>query len=285
LDLSYAKNRAVLWLNSDMDQSSDLNQESQNAWEANAEFWDARMGDEGNDFFQILQWPVTVSFLDPQPADRILDAACGNGLTSRKLAELGASVTAFDFSAEMIELAKNRPNPDGLITYKVLDGTDEDALVESLSPNAPFDSALSNMALFDMAEIKPLFRALRRLLKPGGVFVYSLTHPAFNNSSSVHVVEEVDYEGQIKIVYSVKISRYMNPYHAKGLAMREQPQPQPYFERPLQYYLNTGFENGFVLDGFEERAFPPDHPSKHPLSWGGQYSEIPPVLVARMRLM
>jgi len=273
-----------LWLNSDMNESSDPNQISRNAWDTNAEFWDARMGDEGNDFFRILQWPVIASFLDPRPADRILDVACGNGLTSRKLAEFGTSVTAFDFSAELIDLARNRSSPDDLISYQVLDGTDENALVEALSPNAPFDSALCNMALFDMAEIKPLFRALQKLLKPGGVFVFSLTHPAFNNSSSVHVVEEVDYGGEIKTVYSVKISRYMNPYQARGLAMREQPVPQPYFERPLQNYLNAGFETGFVLDGFQERAFSPEHPASHPLSWGGQYSEIPPVLVARMRL-
>jgi 2-polyprenyl-3-methyl-5-hydroxy-6-metoxy-1,4-benzoquinol methylase len=274
-----------LWLNSDMTEVSDPNRESRNAWETNAEYWDGRMGDEGNDFFRILQWPVIASFLDPQPADKILDAACGNGLTSRKLAEFGAVVTAFDFSVEMIDLAKKRPNPEGRITYQVLDATDENALVEALSPGAPFDSALCNMALFDMAEIEPLFRALQKLLKPGGVFVFSLTHPAFNNSSSVHVVEEVDYEGEIKTVYSVKTSRYMTAYKARGLAMRKQPAPQPYFERPLQYYLNTGFENGFVLDAFEERAFPPEHPTKHPLSWGGRFSEIPPVLVARMRLL
>lgn len=268
-----------------MTKSSDPNQMSRNAWDTNAEFWDARMGDEGNDFFQILQWPVIVSFLDPQPAHRILDVACGNGLTSRKLAELGASVTAIDFSTELIDLAKNRPNPDGRITYQVLDATDENALVKALSSTAPFDSAMCNMALFDMPEIEPLFRALRRLLKAGGVFVFSLMHPAFNNSSSVHVVEEVDYEGEIKTVYSVKVSRYMTPYHTHGLALRNQPKAQLYFERPLQDYLNAGFENGFVLDGFAERAFPPEHPSKHPLSWGGQYSEIPPVLVARMRLL
>jgi hypothetical protein len=49
--------------------------------------------------------------------------------------------------------------------------------------------------------------------------------------------------------------------------------------------LGAGFQVGFVLDGLEERAFPPDHPSgRSPLSWGGNFSEIPPVLVARMRL-
>jgi hypothetical protein len=40
-----------------------------------------------------------------------------------------------------------------------------------------------------------------------------------------------------------------------------------------------------VLDGLEERAFPPEHPAgRLPLSWSGKYAEIPPVMVARLRL-
>jgi len=39
-----------------------------------------------------------------------------------------------------------------------------------------------------------------------------------------------------------------------------------------------------VIDALEERAFPPDHPpGGHPLGWGPNFSEIPPVLVARAR--
>ena len=230
----------------------------------------------------VLCWPVIASFLEAQPGQHILDIACGNGLTSRKLAELGATVTAFDFSTELIKLANSRPNPDSRITYHVIDATDESALL-ALGEHT-FDSALCNMALFDMADIEPLFRALPKLLKPDGVFVFSLTHPAFNNASSMHVAEEIDYEGEIKTLYSVKISRYITPYQAKGLALRNQPKPQMYFERPLQYYFNLGFQNGFVLDGFAERAFPPEHPQTFPLGWGGNFSEIPPVLIARLRL-
>jgi hypothetical protein len=48
--------------------------------------------------------------------------------------------------------------------------------------------------------------------------------------------------------------------------------------------LNLGFRNGFVLDGFEECAFAPGQPQSNPLSWGGNFSEIPPVLVARLHL-
>ena len=260
---------------------TDPNQFSREAWDANAEHWDSRMGDDGNDFFQILQWPVIVSFLDPQPNSHILDIACGNGLTSRKLAQLGAKVTAFDFSSELIRLAETRLNPNSRITYHNVDATDEAALL-ALGKGS-FDSALCNMALFDMADIEPLFRTLPKLLKPNGAFVFSLTHPAFNNASSMHVTEEIDDEGGIRTVYSVKISRYMTPNQARGLALRNQPKPQMYFERPLRYYLNLGFQNGFVLDAFEERAFPPDHPQKAPLGWGGKFSEIPPVLIARLR--
>lgn len=227
-------------------------------------------------------WPSLVSLLVPQPGQRILDIACGNGLTSRRLAALGANVTAFDFSANLIEKARARSsNLPSLISYYVIDATDEQQLL-SLGQES-YDSALSNMALFDMADIETLFRTLPRLLKPTGTFVFSLMHPAFNNASSMHVMEEFD-DGEIKTIYSVKISRYMTSYHAKGLALRGQPKPQMYFERPLQYYLNLGFQNGFVLDGFEERAFPPDHPQTSPLGWGGKFSEIPPALIARFRL-
>ena len=262
-----------------------LNQTTKDAWEANAEVWDDRMGNEGNDFFNILCWSPLASLLDPKPGAIILDIACGNGLTTRRLAEAGCRVTAFDFSANLIEYAKQRTaSYKSRITYHVLDATDQAQLLSALQPAAPFDSALSNMALFDMADVEPLFRALPKLLKPGGTFVFSITHPCFNNATSAHVVEEIDNNGEMQIAYSVKVSRYMTPYSVRGLALRNQPKPQIYFERPLQYYLNLAFKNGFVLDGFEERAFPPEVPQATPLGWGGKFSEIPAAIVARLRL-
>jgi SAM-dependent methyltransferase len=258
-------------------------EETRAAWEANASVWDARMGDQGNDFFNVLCWPAITRLLQPQPGQHILDVACGNGLTSRHLAALGAQVTAFDFSDNLIELARARTNPkSGAITYRVLDATDENGLLDALLPVAPFDAALGNMALFDITDIEPLFRTLPRLLKAGAAFVFSITHPAFNNASCVRMAEEWD-DGGIKTLFSVKVSRYMTPSQSRGVALRNQPEPQFYFDRPLQNYLHAGFQNGFVLDGFEERAFPSGHSPADPLSWGGNFSEIPAVVVARMR--
>jgi len=257
------------------------NQTSKDAWNANAEIWDSRMGDDGNDFFNDLCWPVLASFLNPKPDSNILDIACGNGLASRRLAAFGANVTAFDFSENLIEKAKARSNPDGRISYHIVDATDESTLLAL--GEKKFDSALSNMALFDMANIETLFQTLPRLLKTNGIVAFSIMHPCFNNSSSIRLAEEWD-NGRINTRYAVKISRYMTPYHTEGLAFRNQDKPHLYFERPIQYYMNIGFQNGFIVDGFEERAFPPNHPHSNPLSWGGKFSEIPLVLVMRMRL-
>lgn len=255
------------------------NEENRMAWDANADVWDAKMADRGNDFVNVLQWPVIQPLLDVQPGQKILDIACGNGLFSRRLAALDADVVAIDFSAELIERARTRKSDR--IAYQVMDVTNESTLL-TLGEHA-FDSALCAMALFDISDIRPIYRALSRLLKPDGCFVFSLTHPAFNNASSVHVAEAWDEAG-VKTRYSVKVSRYMTPYQAFGVALRDQPKPQLYFERPLQEYLKLGFENGFVLDGFEERAFPEGHSQTDPLAWGGNFSEIPAVLIARMRL-
>jgi hypothetical protein len=82
----------------------------------------------------------------------------------------------------------------------------------------------------------------------------------------------------------VKVSRYMTPFTRPGLAMAGQPVPHLYFHRPLGALLGAGFRAGFLLDAFEERAFPPDHPEgSTPFSWSGRFSEIPPALVVRLR--
>jgi SAM-dependent methyltransferase len=284
------------------------NEVARSAWNQNAAFWDERMG-EGNDFVEVLIWPATERLLELRPGERVLDIACGNGLSSRRLAAMGAHVVAFDFSEEMIAHARQRTTQHvERIEYLVLDATDEAALLAL--GEGRFDAAICNMALFDMAEIKPLMRALARLLRPpcpaqaglrpaqaglypaqagprpGGRFVFSVLHPCFNSPHMAHVAEMEDREGEVVTVYSVKVFRYLSPTVARAAAIPGQPQPQLVFHRPLQVLLGAGFDVGFILDGLEERAFPPDHPAgKNPLGWGPNFSEIPPVLVARMRLV
>lgn len=258
------------------------NLEIRQAWDDNAAYWDEYMG-EGNDFVEVLCWPAIKRLLNIPPGSRILDIACGNGLMSRRLAGLGFDVMAFDFSQTMIDKAVNRTPPQGgEIRYHVLDVTDKTALLEL--GEGEFDGALCNMALFDIAEIEPLFQSLSILLRTGSPFVFSVLHPCFNNPHTKLVAETEDRSGEMITEYSVKVDQYLTPSVDYAVALREQPKPQLIFHRPLQILLEPGFNAGFILDALEERSFPPDHPhGKIELSWGANFCEIPPVLVARMR--
>jgi len=263
-------------------------EETRDAWNANAAYWDEFMG-EGNDFVEVLIWPPAQRLLALQPGERVLEIACGNGLYARKLASLGVDVVATDFAPEMIARAQARSSPTaGKIEYRVLDATDEAAILalgERAFGERPFDAAICMMALFDMSEIASLMRALARLLRPGGRFVFAIMHPCFNSPHTILMGEQEDRQGNVVTTYSVKISGYMTPSVARGAALRGQPVPHIYFHRPLQAVLGAGFAAGFVLDALEERAFPPDHPpGRNAISWGPNFSEIPPVLIARMRL-
>ncbi len=257
-------------------------QEVKQVWNHNSAYWDSHMG-EGNDFVNVLCWPVMKELLSVQPGQLVLDIACGNGLTSRRLGRLGARVVAFDVAEEMIRFAKERSSADdGDIRYFVLDAGDEEGIANICEEK--LDAALSNMALFDMAEIEPLFRSLYRLLKPGGCFVFSMMHPCFNQAHSALYCERAEVDGEEVNAYGVRVSGYMTPTMHKGRALVGQPVPQPYFHRPLHSLLSIGLSAGFVLTGIEERAFPTTHPpGRRDVSWGPNFSEIPPVIIFRMQ--
>lgn len=256
------------------------NQLARQAWNANARFWNERMG-EGNDFFELLLWPATLRLLDPKAGQRLLDVGCGNGLTCRRLADKGARVVAFDFSEQMIECARTR-SAGYAIDYKVLDATSEGAFAQF--DDRSFDGACANMVLMDMADIRVLMKSVARLLKPGGRFVFSVTHPCFNNPTAVLVGELEDREGLFTSTYSVKISRYATPHTRLGLAMAGQPEPHPYFHRSMGRLLGEAFLAGLVVDGLEEPTFAPEVSGRNELSWSGRFNEIPPALVVRTRL-
>ncbi|MEZ4618370.1 MAG: class I SAM-dependent methyltransferase [Caldilineaceae bacterium] len=146
--------------------TTEANVFTRDAWNANAAYWDARMSDSGNDFVNQLIWPAAARLLALQPGEQVLDVGCGNGLYARRMAALGATVVAFDFAEEMITLARGYASEHrARLTYHVLDATDEAALLTL--GQGDFDAALSTMAIMDIADIDPLFRAMAQLLKPG----------------------------------------------------------------------------------------------------------------------
>ncbi len=268
-----------------MDDTAALNSASQAAWDQLAGWWDDYYTADGNRAHREWIAPAALRLLDPQPGQAIVDAACGNGVFARRLARLGARVTAFDFSAVFLERARAHTAAAGLsgqITFHHLDATDA-AQLRTLGGGG-FDAVVCLMALMDMPAITPLFRAGREWLRPGGCFVFGVLHPCFNSARGVtRLAEEVDQAGVMVETYAVKIARYLTPETFPGLGIVGQPAAQYYFHRPLQTLLHEAFQAGFVLDGLEEPAPPSQPDPKRALSWSN-FAEIPPFLIARLRI-
>ena len=254
-----------------------LNDEVRTIWNTNAEFWDGRMG-EGNDFHKTLIEPTQLRMLDIKPGQRLLDIACGNGQFARKMAGLGAKVTAVDFSEKFIAIARSKSDPS--IDFQVVDACDEMALGSFVNGN--FDAAVCTMAMMDMESILVLARQLPGILNPGAPFVFSVLHPCFNSGEITLCHERYDQGDQIEDRYSVKIRNYLVEKPSLGIGMVGQPRPQYYFHRPASSLLRPFFEVGFILDGLEEPSFKDIEDS--PKIYDNVFKHIPAALVCRLRL-
>ena len=94
--------------------------------------------------------------------DRLLELACGTGRLLRALRQDGRSVAGVDQSPEMLRAGF----PEGLVDLHVAD-------VSSLPfPNASFDGAYSFRFTNHYADLRPLFKECRRVLRAGGRLVF-----------------------------------------------------------------------------------------------------------------
>lgn len=270
-------------MDADIDQAEPRNllEASRQIWDTNAEAWDRKMG-AGGGWQTTVMAPVIEQMLAIQPGERVLDIACGNGLFSRHLAELGAYVVAADFSPRLIELAKARTTEHtAQIEYHVADATDEGQLLALAGQEGrAFDAAVCQNALMDMPAIEPLFRAVAKLLKPGGRFVFTVMHPCFNGQDVVLLAEMTGYDTEPH--YSIKVSSYLSSRTTRGLAILEQPEQQYYWHRPLHEIFNAAFSAGLVMDRIEEPRIAATTPTTSPFNWANY--DMPPLLFARLRL-
>lgn len=222
-------------------------EDSLRAWEGNAEFWDATMGDASNDFHRQVVRPGVNQLLAPGPEDFVLDIACGNGNYSAYLAQQGARVVAFDYSPKMVALArKRRAEYRDRVEFLVADATNPEQLL-ALRRERPYTKAVSNMAVMDIADVRPLFQCAHDLLEENGIFVFATQHPCFVTLTD----------------------RYLTPHSYLDIALEGQPLKQCYYHRSLQDIFQICFSSGFVIDGFLEESF--------------QQKETPDVIIVRAR--
>ncbi len=105
---------------------------------------------------ELLEW------LDPGKTEVILDAGCGDGFITRRIAGLCAHVLGVDASADMAAAAR----ANGLEAQH-LD-------IASMTFENRFDAVFSNSVLQWISDPSPAVGAIARALKPGGRFVADL---------------------------------------------------------------------------------------------------------------
>lgn len=134
--------------------------------DATPEGWDAAAGayDSAISRFTRLYADEAVRLAGIWPGHEVLDVAAGTGAATFVAAEAGASVTATDFSPEMIRRLRSNLAALGLdsVTAEVMDGQALDF------PDDRFDSTLSVFGLIFFPDRAAGFRELHRVLKPGG---------------------------------------------------------------------------------------------------------------------
>ncbi len=234
----------------------DLLQEATEIWDEISPWWDEQIGD-GNPAQDHLIEPTQLKLLDIKPGQRILDIACGAGRFTRRMAEAGAQVVAFDHSRSFIDIAKSKSRAYAdRIDFRVANAADPPAIVELA--DEPFDAAVCTMAIMDMAMITPLAQTLPNVLKPGGRFVFTVLHPAFNSDGTRMSFEREFKAAGVNERYAISVPEYLRIHAWLGIGIKTQPRPHRYFHRPISDVLKVFLDAGMHLTAFEEPGFPPE---------------------------
>jgi len=121
-------------------------------------------------------WALEIARL-VRPGDTVLDLGCGEGRDSVFFAELGATVTGVDLSADGLDKARRLARGRGVRVCWI-----EGGMTEAL-PAGRFDLIFScgSIHYVPRAERRPLFRRLAAMTRPGGhqahvVFTDQLVH-------------------------------------------------------------------------------------------------------------
>jgi len=146
-----------------------------NQWNKIAHYYDQLMSDDGDIIRQYLYDPAILNNLDHVKGKTILDAGCGNGYWSRKLAFMGAKkIYAIDTSSKLLEHARKRTNNVN-IQYSTADIAKHLPFDES-----SFDIIISNLVLDYLSDLETTALEFFRVLKPDGILIVGIQHPLYH---------------------------------------------------------------------------------------------------------
>jgi SAM-dependent methyltransferase len=234
------------------------------------EFVDRGLASEGG-YVSLLLSRLTACLGDRLASAKVCDLCCGEGYAGRHLMTQGArEVVGIDSASALIEVARRRATMAAL-SYRV-----DDAQTLNSAATGEFDIVVCQMAMMDVADHRELFATVRRVLVPGGPFVFSMLHPCFEGRP-FHVRDAPPYllddAGQ-PVAFSVRRYASEGFWESGGAGVRGH---MGSYHRTISTYVNDLLASGFVLERLEEPLAGAD------ASRAGLFGEVPTALVVAAR--
>jgi ubiquinone/menaquinone biosynthesis C-methylase UbiE len=187
-------------------------------------------------FYRDLVLPSLLELVGDIDGQRVCDIACGQGLATRQIAMRGAQVTGIDISRNQLALARQyeAEKPLGI------DYVHDDAQTLATQPDSSFDGVACCMGLINIPDLGATFQSVRRVLKPGGWFVFCITHPCFEAPHA----EWLEGDG--------RASRVIHSYFDEGYWQKSDPEmlrgKVGDWHRMVSTYVNTLININFTLE-------------------------------------
>jgi len=219
-------------------------------WDKNADLWTEQVRHYRDAFREVFNNPAFLKFIGNIKGKVTLDVGCGEGYNTRIFARLGAKMTGIDISPKLIAHARDAEKKEPLgIRYEVTSFADL-----SIYPDASFDLILSTMALMDGADFDGAVREIYRVLRWGGDFYFSITHPCFMTPGFGWTAFQDDPNVKLTVSEYFSKKQWIETWRFSQL-----PQPQdvpefvvPNFGRTLSDYINPLLNSGFRLKQIDE---------------------------------
>ena len=178
--------------------------------------WSETYDNEDNPLIELEQ-PVVWSIFDRFTPGTALDAACGTGRHTRRLAELGHGVVGVDGSPEMLGVAK-RSVPHAVFLEGDLCSLPIDA--------ASVDLVVCALALEHVADLSKAITELSRVLRSGGHMVLSDLHPAAEVLGVAAYFQEAGGRAGVVRSYGHLHGDYLRAFEKLGLRVRRCLEPR-----------------------------------------------------------
>lgn len=241
-------------------------QEAVEWYDANADRYADRMVDIP--LIESVVWPGVRSLLPTLDGERVLDAGCGDGTYTARLARRGADVVGVDASQALLQIAREQYGDE--IEFHLADLRDP---LEFLDDGS-VDVVVSQLALDHIEDWRPVLEEFFRVLVPGGSVVLAVSNPP-----AIYAKIEFDPESEERFELASPSYFDVEPWSEPWGGSDGDTGSVLKYRRPLSAQVDAAFETGFVMDGLEEPTPTEEYERGDPHQSSERLMERPPTFV------